>query len=115
MRGCWRDGSVDKSPAVALVFAIVRYFGIMSRDAGTQAMQDISKLVQDGAAAVADARRIRTMGLHALSRLGRCRHPERRARFIRSGGAAGGRDARRGAWPHRWADVAAGHFCVSPT
>ena len=35
----------------ALVFAFVKYGGIMKRDAGTQEMQDISKLVQEGAAA----------------------------------------------------------------
>ncbi len=36
---------------VALVFAVVKYAAIMKRDQGTQEMQDISKLVQDGAAA----------------------------------------------------------------
>jgi len=36
---------------LALVFAVIKYFAIMKRDAGTQEMQDISKLVQDGAAA----------------------------------------------------------------
>ena len=37
--------------ALALVFAIVKYGGIMKRDAGNEKMQDISKQVQDGAAA----------------------------------------------------------------
>ena len=36
---------------LALVFAVVKYRQIMSRDAGSQEMQDISKLVQQGAAA----------------------------------------------------------------
>ncbi|MFT5289341.1 MAG: K(+)-stimulated pyrophosphate-energized sodium pump [Planctomycetota bacterium] len=36
---------------IALVYAIVKFGGIMKQDAGTQQMQDISKLVQDGAAA----------------------------------------------------------------
>ena len=35
----------------ALIFAVVKFGGIMKQDAGTQKMQDISKLVQDGAAA----------------------------------------------------------------
>ena len=37
--------------AAALVFALIKYGAIMKKDAGTQAMQDISKMVQDGAAA----------------------------------------------------------------
>ncbi|HPF13141.1 MAG: sodium-translocating pyrophosphatase [Planctomycetes bacterium] len=36
---------------LALVFAFAKYKGIMARDAGSQKMQDISKLVQEGAAA----------------------------------------------------------------
>jgi K(+)-stimulated pyrophosphate-energized sodium pump len=36
---------------LAIIFAIVKYGSIMKRDAGTQEMQDISKQVQDGAAA----------------------------------------------------------------
>ncbi len=36
---------------LALIFAVIKYRQIMSRDAGTQEMQDISKLVQQGAAA----------------------------------------------------------------
>ncbi len=36
---------------LALIFAVIKYFGIMSKDAGTEKMQKISKLVQDGAAA----------------------------------------------------------------
>ena len=36
---------------LALVFAVAMYFRIMRADAGNQVMQDISKLVQDGAAA----------------------------------------------------------------
>ncbi|MFT7679194.1 MAG: K(+)-stimulated pyrophosphate-energized sodium pump [Planctomycetota bacterium] len=39
------------SAVFALVIAFVKYKGIMQRDAGTQEMQDISKLVQEGAAA----------------------------------------------------------------
>ena len=37
--------------ALALVFALVKFAGIMKTDAGSQKMQDISKLIQDGAAA----------------------------------------------------------------
>lgn len=37
--------------AAALVFAIIKFGAIMKQDAGTQKMQDISKMVQDGAAA----------------------------------------------------------------
>ncbi|HJO25746.1 MAG: sodium-translocating pyrophosphatase [Planctomycetes bacterium] len=37
--------------ALALLFAVVLYFKIMKAPTGTQAMQDISKQVQDGAAA----------------------------------------------------------------
>ncbi len=36
---------------LALVFALVKYGGIMKEDPGTKEMQDISKLIQDGAAA----------------------------------------------------------------
>lgn len=36
---------------LAIIIAIVKYRSIMSRDAGTPEMQEISKLVQDGAAA----------------------------------------------------------------
>jgi len=36
---------------LALVFAIIKYGSIMKCDAGTQEMQDISKQVQEGAAA----------------------------------------------------------------
>ena len=35
----------------ALIFAVVRYFAIMKRDAGNAVMQDIAKQIQDGAAA----------------------------------------------------------------
>ncbi|MCA8979442.1 MAG: sodium/proton-translocating pyrophosphatase, partial [Planctomycetes bacterium] len=37
--------------ALAVVFALVKFAGIMKQDAGSQKMQDISKLIQDGAAA----------------------------------------------------------------
>jgi K(+)-stimulated pyrophosphate-energized sodium pump len=37
--------------ALAIVFALVKYGSIMKQDAGSQKMQDISKLIQDGAAA----------------------------------------------------------------
>ena len=36
---------------VALVFAVVRYFGIMKRDDGNEVMRDIARQVQEGAAA----------------------------------------------------------------
>jgi len=36
---------------LAVVFALVKFAGIMKQDAGSQKMQDISKLIQDGAAA----------------------------------------------------------------
>jgi K(+)-stimulated pyrophosphate-energized sodium pump len=37
--------------AFALLFAFTRYGSIMKKDAGSEKMQDISKQVQDGAAA----------------------------------------------------------------
>ena len=37
--------------ALALLFAFTRYGSIMKKDAGSEKMQDISKQVQDGAAA----------------------------------------------------------------
>jgi len=37
--------------AVALIFAFIKYGWIMKQDVGTQKMQDISKMIQDGAAA----------------------------------------------------------------
>jgi len=40
---------------LGLVFAVVKYFAIMRQDAGTEKMQAISKLVQDGAAAFLNA------------------------------------------------------------
>ena len=36
---------------LALVFAFLKHSAIMKRDAGTQKMQDISKMIQQGAAA----------------------------------------------------------------
>jgi len=39
------------SAALALVFAVVKYFGIMKMHSGNETMRDISKQVQDGAAA----------------------------------------------------------------
>ena len=35
----------------AILFAIIKYAGVMRQDAGTEKMQDISRMVQDGAAA----------------------------------------------------------------
>ena len=35
---------------VALIFAFFKFTSIMKKDAGSQEMQDISKLIQDGAA-----------------------------------------------------------------
>jgi len=43
--------AVGVAAAIAIVFAIVRFSGIMKKDAGDSAMQEISKQVQDGAAA----------------------------------------------------------------
>ena len=37
--------------ALALVFAFVKYGSIMKQDAGSEKMQEISRLIQDGAAA----------------------------------------------------------------
>ena len=37
--------------ALALIFAVVKFFGIMKMDTGNETMRDISKQVQDGAAA----------------------------------------------------------------
>ena len=39
------------SAAIALVFAVVKYFSIMKRDTGNDTMRDISRQVQEGAAA----------------------------------------------------------------
>ena len=42
---------VGGAAVIALVFAFVKFFSIMKEDAGSEKMQGISKLVQDGAAA----------------------------------------------------------------
>ncbi|MFT7669566.1 MAG: K(+)-stimulated pyrophosphate-energized sodium pump [Planctomycetota bacterium] len=47
----WFLPTVGGFAVAALIFAIVRFFGIMKKDAGNSVMQDIAKQVQDGAAA----------------------------------------------------------------
>ena len=55
---------------LALVFAVAMYFKIMQASPGDQKMQDISKLVQDGAAAFVSAGRNDHQVTHYQRRVG---------------------------------------------